>query len=131
MIYSVWVLILFSIALFAWFSVNRKLALASFVVIAFPILFGLINIQGNAVDCEFDKKRLILGYQINEEEIYLMLSDNPPIFCKTGFEISLAEKLTQEIAVGPQGQAGQLVTGQGQGGEASADIEYPEGDYTK
>lgn len=131
MIYSLWFAIIFVIACFAWFSRNRGIAAFIFFMIAFPLYIGLEQVKAIPVDCPVDKARTIMGYQITEEKIYILLGDKTPIFCVMDYSPEEAENLTQELVLGPNGEMGRLVMGQGEGGEPSVDLDYPEMEYTK
>ena len=140
MIYATWIAILLVVAGFAWYSSNRiPVAAGCFIVIAFPLLYGLGLVQGVASECDFNGKVYeVNGYNLKEDKgiIYLLLADDPPIFCHMPYSIPAAEKLQEgEMAREKGGKmyvGGDGLTGAGDGGYGvKFDIKWPEGEAPK
>lgn len=143
MLYAYWLVVLIVIGALCWYATRRsKLSVFVLLLVSFPLLFGLQHVQdemmGKAVACDIQQKYTVLGFKIDElypdtekGTIFLLLDASPPLFCFMPFEASTAEGL-QSNTIGPQGQVGRLVIGEGtEGGEPSVDVEYPSEVYTK
>lgn len=112
MIYFVWVLVVFFLAILAWMASGKRYAAVLLIVAAVPILYGLKQLKPETVACDLEKERVVLGYKLDEASklyekgaIYVLLDDNPPIYCHIPYTDGTAEGLQKE-ALGPEGQPG-------------------------